>query len=51
MFSIDYENSASKFLKKLSIKTDVKRIFNKIEELAKNPFPNATNKNLYNYIK
>ena len=52
MFSIDYGNSASKFLKKLSIKTDVKRIFNKIEELAKNPFPNEAKRvEGYNEVK
>ncbi|HIJ11731.1 TPA: type II toxin-antitoxin system RelE/ParE family toxin [Candidatus Woesearchaeota archaeon] len=39
MFSVKYENTASKFLKKLAVKSDVKRIFDKVEELALNPFP------------
>ncbi len=39
MFSIKYDNRASKFLKKLAVKADVKRIINAVEELAANPFP------------
>ena len=39
MFSIEYENKASKFLKKLAVKSDVRRVIDKIEELAINPFP------------
>lgn len=39
MFSIQYEKQAATFLKKLAVRADVKRILEKIEELAKNPFP------------
>ncbi len=39
MFSIKYKNKPLKFLKKLAVKFDVKRIIDKIEELANNPFP------------
>ncbi|MAG73321.1 hypothetical protein CL620_03335, partial [archaeon] len=31
MFSVKYENTASKFLKKLAVKSDVKRIFDKVD--------------------
>jgi mRNA interferase RelE/StbE len=39
MFSIKYENKVTKFLRKLVSKSDVKRIFDKVEELSNNPFP------------
>ncbi len=39
MFSVQYDQQASHFLKKLAVKADIKRIIKKIEELAKNPFP------------
>ena len=31
--------NASKFLKKLAVKSDVRRIIDTVEELANNPFP------------
>lgn len=39
MLSAKYENQASKFLRKLAVKADVKRIIDTVEELAVNPFP------------
>ena len=39
MFSVQYDKPASHFLKKLAVKADVKRIIQKVEELAENPFP------------
>ena len=42
MLSVKYENQASKFLKKLGVKVDIKRIVTKIEELSENPFPQDT---------
>ncbi|MBI1970615.1 type II toxin-antitoxin system RelE/ParE family toxin [Candidatus Woesearchaeota archaeon] len=39
MLSIIYEKQASKFLKKLAVHDDVKRIFGEVEALAVNPFP------------
>ena len=52
MFSVKYENKASKFLNKLAVKTDVKRIVYKIEDLAKNPFPQESKRvEGYNDIK
>lgn len=42
MYLVKYEKQAAKFLKKLVIKADVKRIINKVEELAINPFPKDT---------
>lgn len=52
MFSIEYENQAAKFIKKLNVKTDVKRIVHKIEELSGNPFPQeATRVEGYHEVK
>ncbi len=42
MFSIEYENQASRFLKKLGVKSEVNRIVAQIEELMINPFPKET---------
>ena len=39
MLNIKIENKASKFIKRLAVKSDIKRIFDKITELANNPFP------------
>lgn len=39
MLSAAYEKKAAKFLKKLTVKEDVKRIIDKVDELTKNPFP------------
>ncbi|MEK6939779.1 MAG: type II toxin-antitoxin system RelE/ParE family toxin [Nanoarchaeota archaeon] len=52
MFSVDYENQAAKFIKKLVVKADVKRIVHKIEELSENPFPQeATRVEGYQEVK
>lgn len=52
MFSVEYENQAAKFIKKLSVKADVKRILAKIEELSENPFPQeATRVEGYQEVK
>ena len=42
MFSIQYEKQASRFLTKLTVKDDIKRIITEIEKLALNPFPTET---------
>lgn len=39
MFSIHYENQAARFLEKLAVRDDIKRILNAIEKLTENPFP------------
>ena len=38
MLSVEFSNSATKFLKKVNIQL-AKRLMDKIEELAKDPFP------------
>ena len=38
MFSVEFSNSAKKFLKKSNTQS-AKRLIDKIEELAKDPFP------------
>mgnify|MGYP006306136029 CR=1 FL=1 len=39
MLAAAYEKKAARFLKKLAVKDDVKRIFDKVDELIINPFP------------
>ena len=52
MFLINYDKQAAKFLKKLVVKSDVKRIFDKVEELAIKPFPkDAKRVEGYNDVK
>ncbi len=39
MYSVKLKKKASRFLKKLAVANDRKRIINAIEKLAENPFP------------
>lgn len=42
MFSVEYDQQASKFLKKLAVKSELARIIDKMEGLMTNPFPKET---------
>ncbi len=39
MYSVKYHKQASKFLKRLAVKGDIKRIYSKVENLKVEPFP------------
>jgi mRNA-degrading endonuclease RelE of RelBE toxin-antitoxin system len=39
MFSVELTRQANNFLKSLRVKVDLKRIYHKIDELEKDPFP------------